>query len=119
MNLPTPHEPEPQRSQFELDLSPMDTIIALVFTHKMQRLLDEHYTNYKETSLSNTSAKKDILDIVKTYVKECLSQVSRRYRRKILREYFSNEGLVLYISGQIYDLVHADLSNRLNNAASG
>lgn len=109
--METPFEP---MDPFEILMSPMDSVITMVFINSLRTRVLNIFVNYKDASLSNPNAVEEILQIVRDGTKDCLLQISKKYMKNIL-EYLSNDGLVLYISTHVKQLVENELRTQMSD----
>ena len=57
---------------------------------------------------------KDFSKLIKTYLKRVLSNLSKKYLENLLDKYFSQDGLVLFISDVLIDLSKVKINENIS-----
>ncbi len=104
-----------QKSQFELDMTALETVIANIFVYNIKPKIIKHFNKYKENSIKNENAILEINDLISSSSKECLKYMAPKYLKFINENYLSNDGLVTYICTQFNTLIQEDISNHIQN----
>jgi hypothetical protein len=101
--------------EFDELIRPVDTIISMVYSRDIKNRLPDLFEKYKELSLIHQSSHKDLNDILKESVKQCLLLLSKQYLKKKLFKVLSQDGLIYYIYTQIHLLAIGGLTELIDN----
>ena len=101
-------------TEFEKEMACLDDLIIRCYKYNVLPLIKKVYHDYKEKTTVNASASKIINDLLSEGVRFCLSNISKVYRKRILKQYYSTDGLVFYITTNLQQLVDNDLYELVN-----
>jgi hypothetical protein len=85
------------------DLLPLADQINIVFKLELSPILTTLVNKYGTTTLSGKHSKKEFSKELKKALKKILTNLSKNYTNKLLDNYFSQEGLGLFISNILID----------------
>lgn len=95
---------------FQLLLSPIDTMISVSFIEHIRDNLENHCNTYKDEVFTSENSLKELNILLKDTVIKTESYLSKNYKKKLL-DYFNEESLSLYIYSQLKQL----MTNCINN----
>lgn len=95
---------------FERDLSPLNQILLNTYISKIRPRVEELFLSYKDSIYKATTGRQSLIDLGLEGAKICLQSMSKKYRKKLLTEYFSEEGLLLHIGTKVDGLISAQLA---------
>lgn len=93
------------KDKFEEDLSCLNDLILRVYKYNISPEVKKVFADYREKTTVNTSASEIMRDAIREGVRFCLTNISKPYRKKLLKEHYSTEGLVFYITTNLQQLV--------------
>jgi len=95
------------------DLLPLADQIEIVFKLELSPELEDLSKKYGESMLINKNSKKDFSKLIKISLRRILSNLSKKYIETLLDEYFSQDGLALFISNILIDLSKSIIDTEL------
>lgn len=98
-----------QKDKFEEMLSPLETVVVLVYTEEVKPCMLQLYNDYQSDIFKSTTAAQSINECLGQGSKKVLEFLSRKYIKSLL-EYFSTDGLSTFIFASLKQLSEKDLS---------
>lgn len=106
---------EIHREDFEKAIMCLDTVIATVFSQITLSKSNDLYRKYKDTIISSNYASEELQKLSTESTKHILCGISQDYRKYLLKWFFSQDGLTLYVYARIRDLTESHINKLLEN----
>lgn len=100
---------------YDNDLKPLRDTITIVFTNHVETNLLKMYTKYREEMFINVSSNTEFQELIKTNTLIVRSYLSNSYYKYVLRNYFSDTGIIFLIMTELSlkaKLTYSELLNK-------
>lgn len=100
---------------YDNDLKALHDIITIVFTNHIEPQLLKMHVKYREQMFINATSNTEFSELIKTHTLTVRSYLSNSYYKYVLRNYFSDTGLIFLIMTELSlkaKLTYSELLNR-------
>ncbi len=101
-------------TEFEQLISPIDTMIALVYRRELKYRLLEFFTKYESSCLMHPNALEELEILIKEFVSRTIKLLAKEYIDK-LKVVFNDDGIIYYIYSHFYNLTITELEDKLES----
>jgi hypothetical protein len=95
---------------FDIIIIPLDILINRIYLTEIESKIPDLQTKYGNTLFINPGSLSELSIIFKTAIKKLLTLLSKQYI-ELLKNFFSEDGLIYYIESAFYKIILKGYSN--------